>query len=104
MIEINNRMFSIKYGGGEVRSLFLFPPSVFSVYSAVKNLIFLRALGVSACAERSRSTVNLFSDLRQIEGIDRQIDLLVYELYGLNKEEIGIAEGPRQGMEGEEKL
>ena len=39
-----------------------------------------------------------------MEGIDRQIDLLVYELYGRSEEEIRIAEGPRQGMEGEKKL
>lgn len=30
---------------------------------------------------------------RQIEATDRQIDRLVYELYGLNEEEIGIVEG-----------
>jgi adenine-specific DNA-methyltransferase len=30
---------------------------------------------------------------RQIEATDRQIDALVYELYGLTKEENGIVEG-----------
>ncbi len=30
---------------------------------------------------------------RQIDGIDRAIDRLVYELYGLTDEEIGIVEG-----------
>jgi hypothetical protein len=30
---------------------------------------------------------------RQIEATDRQIDMLVYELYGLTEEEIGIVEG-----------
>jgi hypothetical protein len=30
---------------------------------------------------------------RQIEATDRQIDLLVYELYGLTEEEIAIVEG-----------
>lgn len=30
---------------------------------------------------------------RQIEAIDRQIDTLVYELYGLTEEEIKIVEG-----------
>ncbi len=30
---------------------------------------------------------------REIESIDRQIDALVYELYGLTEEEIKIAEG-----------
>jgi len=29
----------------------------------------------------------------QIEATDRQIDRLVYELYGLTDEEIGIVEG-----------
>ena len=29
----------------------------------------------------------------QIEATDRQIDRLVYELYGLTEEEIGIVEG-----------
>jgi type I site-specific restriction endonuclease len=30
---------------------------------------------------------------RQIEATDRQIDQLVYELYGLTEEEIGVVEG-----------
>jgi len=30
---------------------------------------------------------------RQIEATDRQIDGLVYELYGLREEEIGVVEG-----------
>ena len=30
---------------------------------------------------------------RQIEATDEQIDALVYELYGLTEEEIGIVEG-----------
>ena len=30
---------------------------------------------------------------RQIEATDRQIDALVYELYGLTGEEIGVVEG-----------
>jgi len=30
---------------------------------------------------------------RQIDATDRQIDRLVYELYGLTDEEIGIVEG-----------
>jgi hypothetical protein len=32
---------------------------------------------------------------RQIEAADRQIDALVYELYGLTEEEIAIVEGRR---------
>ena len=31
---------------------------------------------------------------RQIDATDRQIDRLVYELYELTEEEIGIVEGP----------
>jgi len=30
---------------------------------------------------------------RQIEATDRQIDALVYELYGLTEEEIAVVEG-----------
>jgi len=30
---------------------------------------------------------------RQIDGTDREIDRLVYELYGLTKDEIAIVEG-----------
>ena len=30
---------------------------------------------------------------RQIKSVDEQIDRLVYELYGLSEEEIGIVEG-----------
>jgi hypothetical protein len=33
---------------------------------------------------------------RQIDATDRQIDLLVYELYELTEEEIGIVEGERE--------
>jgi predicted nucleic acid-binding Zn-ribbon protein len=33
---------------------------------------------------------------RQIEATDRQIDRLVYELYGLTEEEVGIVEGTTQ--------
>ena len=34
---------------------------------------------------------------RQIDAACRQIDQLVYELYGLTDEEIGIVEGATQG-------
>jgi hypothetical protein len=34
---------------------------------------------------------------RRIEATDRQIDALVYELYGLTEEEIGIVEGAARG-------
>ena len=30
---------------------------------------------------------------REVESVDKSIDGLVYELYGLNEEEIGIVEG-----------
>jgi hypothetical protein len=33
---------------------------------------------------------------RQIDATDRQIDLLVYELYELTEEEIGIVEGENE--------
>jgi hypothetical protein len=33
---------------------------------------------------------------RQIEATDRQIDALVYELYGLTEDEIALAEGRSQ--------
>ena len=36
---------------------------------------------------------------RQIEATDRQIDALVYELYGLTEEEIKIVEGVHEGQE-----
>jgi hypothetical protein len=34
---------------------------------------------------------------RQIEATDRQIDALVYELYGLTGDEIALVEGRSQG-------
>jgi len=34
---------------------------------------------------------------RQIDAVDRQIDLLVYELYGLTDEEVGIVKGVDSG-------
>ena len=76
-------------------SIFLHLPSVFSVYSVVKNLSFF-VFRFSVVNTELRKIVLE----RQIDGMDMQIDLLVYELYGLNEEEIGIAEGPRQEMEG----
>ena len=33
---------------------------------------------------------------RQIDATDRQIDRVVYELYGLTEEEIGMVEGKSQ--------
>ena len=33
---------------------------------------------------------------RRIEATDREIDALVYELYGLTEEEIAIVEGPAE--------
>ena len=41
---------------------------------------------------------------RQIEVTDRQIDTLVYELYGLTREEIAIVEGQNHCTHGEERL
>jgi len=38
-------------------------------------------------------TVNESAQERQIEATDGQIDGLVYELYGLTEEEIGVVEG-----------
>ncbi len=37
--------------------------------------------------------VAVLSLQRQIDATDRQIDRLVYELYGLTEEEVGIVEG-----------
>jgi hypothetical protein len=37
---------------------------------------------------------------RQIEATDGQINALVYELYGLTEEEIGIVEGAQAKSEG----
>ncbi|MGZ3580490.1 MAG: hypothetical protein ACXU9G_08015 [Syntrophales bacterium] len=44
-----------------------------------------------ARTEHKNSTVQ-----RQIDAADHQIDKLVYELYGLTDEEIGIVEGDGQ--------
>ena len=41
---------------------------------------------------------------RQIEATDRQIDALVYELYGLTEEEIKIIEGDHRDGVGKENL
>ncbi len=43
---------------------------------------------VGARIERERTEIG-----HQIEATDRQIDHLVYELYGLTDDEIGIVEG-----------
>jgi hypothetical protein len=49
-------------------------------------------------AERFASNQDVYMRARQIETIDRQIDQLVYELYGLTEEEIAIVEKRRIGV------
>lgn len=58
------------------------------------SLVNHRALCVLGCSfilatrtERDQTALR-----RQIDATDRQIDALVYELYGLGEEEIGIVE------------
>ena len=50
---------------------------------------------VNALMDRFQRTLPHQKDLiqRQIDATDRQIDKLVYELYGLSAEEIRIVEG-----------
>jgi hypothetical protein len=53
----------------------------------VDRMLDLHKQLAAAKAEHERTMLQ-----RQIEATDRQIDALVYELYGLTEEEIGIVE------------
>ena len=55
--------------------------------SLVKKMLELSTKIKSACSEQSKTLIQ-----RQIDGIDNEIDKLVYELYGLTEEEIRIVE------------
>ncbi len=48
-------------------------------------------------AKRTRTQRDRELLLRQIDGTDQEIDKLVYELYGLTEEGIGIVEGSAGG-------
>ena len=52
---------------------------------------------VEELVERFARNLDAYKQLyqRQIEATDRQIDALVYELYGLTEEETAIIEGNR---------
>ena len=53
----------------------------------VKQMLELHKQLASAKTDHDKTVIQ-----RQIDAIDRQIDLLVYELYGLTEEEIKIVE------------
>ena len=48
---------------------------------------------MSNAASKARTSHDKTQLQRQIVATDKQIDALVYELYGLTEEEIGIVEG-----------
>ena len=54
----------------------------------VQSMLDLHKALSSAGPEHERTLL-----ARRIEATDRQIDRLVYELYGLTEEEIGLVEG-----------
>jgi len=54
-----------------------------------------RMLALHKQLQEARTPHDEIALKRQIEATDRQIDALVYELYGLTEEEIGIVEGVR---------
>ena len=55
----------------------------------VERLVERKLAGAAVPAER-----DLYR--RQVESTDRQIDALVYELYGLTEEEIRVVEGEKR--------
>jgi hypothetical protein len=60
------------------------------------SLVATRTRSVLALQKSLKSTVNPQEAdrlAREVESTDRAIDSLVYELYGLSEDEIGIAEG-----------
>ncbi|MEI8002820.1 MAG: hypothetical protein WCG94_00635 [Methanothrix sp.] len=58
-----------------------------SLVALVSSMLYLHKRLASATGEHERTLLH-----RQIEAADRQIDRLVYELYDLTEEEIGIVE------------
>ncbi len=52
-----------------------------------------RMMGLNKQLSKAKITHDKMVLQRQIEATDRQIDQLVYELYGLTKKEIAIVEG-----------
>ena len=56
----------------------------------VDSMLAMHKQLASAKSEAQRGAIQ-----RQIEATDAEIDRLVYELYGLTKEEIAIVEGAR---------
>jgi len=54
----------------------------------VEQMLSLHKQLPQACTPHEQTALQ-----RQIEATDRQIDALVYELYGLTEEEIAIVEG-----------
>jgi hypothetical protein len=54
----------------------------------VEGMLALQRQVAEAAVPHLKTTLQ-----RQIDATDREIDRLVYELYGLTEEEIGIVEG-----------
>jgi len=61
-----------------------------SMVALVKQMLELHKQSASAKTDHDKTAIQ-----RQIDATDRQIDQLVYELYGLTEEEIRIVEGER---------
>ncbi len=58
------------------------------IVTLVDNII---ALNKKLSAEKNPNSINILK--RQINALDKQIDVLVYKLYNLNDDEIKIIEG-----------
>ena len=61
---------------------------VIRMVSLVDSMLALHKQLASAKSQAQRGAIQ-----RQIEATDREIDRLVYDLYGLTKDEIAIVEG-----------
>ena len=62
-------------------------PATIGMVALVQTMLDLHKALSSAGPDHERTLL-----ARRIEATDRQIDALVYELYGLTEEEIGIVE------------
>jgi type I restriction-modification system DNA methylase subunit len=58
------------------------------LYRFVEQMLSLNKKALTAKTDQEKTTLQ-----RQIDAVDQQLDQLVYELYGLTKEEIKIVEG-----------
>lgn len=86
------RFFTQFMEGIPIRTIDFSNPAEASAHEKMVGLVSqMLELHKSKAAAKTQSEIELYE--RQIQSVDGEIDHLVYELYGLTKEEIKIVEG-----------